>query len=159
MTNTKGLRTLKWDELAVYFNNLPNKGDFSPKDLVDYFHFRYLEQTNVRIWTSPNYIRQKQAAKKILALYGNEYSIRLVDTLFQKYDTLLNRNFFDIKWSLGLISSEKMGWLLEKLFVECNKTKPNRIFTLLQKPRNTWTDEDSVFFSRYLKGELNGTTA
>lgn len=151
------LRKLEWEDIVIYFAELLNKDDIQPKDLVDYFHFRYLENTNIRIWTAPNYVRQTSLAKKVLSLYGGEYSLRLVDTLFEKYYEIMRRRFEDIRWSLGLISSDKMGWLLEKLYLECNKARPNKIFSLLQKPRNEWSEEETELFNAYLRGEKNGS--
>lgn len=150
------LRKLAWEEIIPYFSSMQDK-EITPKDLVDYFHFKYLENTNIRIWTVPDYVRQTSLARKLLSLYGGEYSLRLVDTLFEKHQELMGRRFSDIKWSLGLISSDKMGWLLEKLYLECNKARPNKIFTLLQKPRNEWTDEEKDFFNSYLRGERNAS--
>ncbi len=151
------LRSLDWEQLVDYFVRLQNKDQILPKDLVDYFHFRYLENTNIRIWTVPNYFRQNALARKVLSLYGGEYSLRLVDVLFEKHNELLGRRFGDIQWSLGLISSDKMGWLMEKLYLECNKSRPNKVYLLLQKPRSQWTDEENRFFNSYLKGERNGS--
>jgi len=156
-TPKTNLRKLEWESIVEYFSEFSNKDEILPKDLVDYFHFRYLENTNIRIWTVPNYIRQSGLAKKLLSLYGGEYSLRLVDVLFEKHHELMGRTFADIKWSLGLLSSDKMGWLMEKLYIECNKSRPNKIYTLLKKPRNEWTDEEMNFFNAYIKGEKNGS--
>lgn len=165
-TEKVSLRKLDWPDLITYFTLLPTKGEnFSSKDLVDYFRYKYISETNLGRWCPPDYLRQTASAKKILALYGKELSIGLIDIMFEKHKEIFGKEFNQIIWSLGVLSSEKTGWLVEKIFIEYEKKnsieKNYEILRLLERPRSEWNFEEREKYSQYLQkqgAEQNGQT-
>lgn len=148
------LRNMAWDDIVVYF--LFELEIKKPKDLVDYFHFKYLTNYGINRWTQPNYITQNGSAKKLIDIYGIEYSIKLIDTLFDSYSSIFNKNFSEIHWSIGLLSSDKTGWIIERLIKTIEKkesTEKNDLLRkLLDKPRAQWTPEDVEEFQKMNSG-------
>lgn len=146
------LREYDWPDIIGYFTLLPAVDKFTAKDLVDYFHFKYLNKTGLERWTTPNYRTQKSCATKLMRLYGKEMSIHMIDILFKKHKDILGKDFRDIIWSLGLLSSDKTGWILERIFNEFSKEKKDFISQLLKKPRKEWTTEEHERFQEYIEG-------
>jgi hypothetical protein len=161
-TEKVSLRKLDWPDLIVYFSLLPSKENFSSKDLVDYFQYKYISEISLERWCSPNYLKQTSCAKKILSLYGKDLSIGLIDIMFEKHKEVFGKEFNQIIWSLGVLSSEKTGWLVEKMLIEYEKKnsidKNYEIQRLLQKNRADWNYEEREKYSQYLKGAENGQT-
>ena len=149
------LRKADWADVITYFTLLSDKEKFSAKDLVDYFHFKYLCRLGIERWTSPNYRRQTSCANKLMDLYGKDLSINLVDALFKYHKTDLNRDFADMQWSLGILSSEKMGWVIEKLLVamtrEVADDKASVLRRLFTKPRQEWTLDETKLYQELLQ--------
>lgn len=156
--NITNLRKLDWADLIVYFIELESKEDFGPKDLVDFFHFQYMRKVDLGRWITPSYIREVPRAKIILNLYGKDYSISLVKILFEKYREIFRKEFNEIIWSLGIISSEKTGFLMERAMIEIKKEGSNERLDILEKlnkkDRDTWTSEDNMLYHKLIKGEL-----
>lgn len=148
------LRKMDWPDIIAYFSLLPSKENFASKDLVDYFQFKYLNQTSLNMWVSPNYLRQTSAAKKILSLYGKDLSIGLIDTMFLKYREVFGKEFNQIIWSLGVLSSEKTGWLVEKILLEYQKKVKEDRLSFKNKPRSEWSFEEREVYEKEL---TNGT--
>lgn len=152
------LRKLDWPDIIVYFTNM-DKDCSTSKDLVDYFHFLYLSKIDTGKWSTPDYIRQTGSAKKLISLYGSA-SFTLVDTLFDRYKQILGREFQDIRWSLGLLSSEKTGWIMERVFLEINNKesieKKDVIKRILAKNRQEWSIEEIDTFNDYIKENNDG---
>lgn len=153
------LRAMDWPDVITYFTTLPSKEAFSPHDLCDYFHFRFLDAGRINKWTVPNYKRCYASSEKLLSLYGKEFSVSIIDILFRKYNILMDRPFESIHWGMGLLSSDKMGWLLEKIiriYVQENDNR-NEVVVLLRKPRALWSYEETKKFLSLISGEqLNG---
>lgn len=151
------LRLLDWPDIIVYCINLKTKEELTPKDLVDYFHFRYINIKGLERWTVPQYRTQTAAAKKVLALYGPKFSIKIIDILFDKHELVFGKDFGQIIWSIGIISSEKTGRIMERVFEEYNKEKRDDshgiVSRLLSKPRSTWTLEERKIFEDALTKE------
>ncbi len=149
------LRKLDWADIITHFTLLPESGEFCAKDLVDYFQYKYICQIQLNRWIPPNYLRQTACAKKVLALYGKELSIGLVDILFEKYKEIFDREFNQIIWSLGVLSSEKTGWLVEKALLEYEKKKSEDIKFVIsrleQKKRSEWTFEDREIYNQHIQ--------
>ncbi len=148
------LRKLDWSQLVMHFIDLKEKKSTSPLEIVDYFHFRYISLAGMNLWVSPDYIRQTPCAKKLLSLYGDKLTIELIDIMFDNYDELLHKKFSDIRWSLGMLSSEKMGWFMEKVFAiyEYNKStdKKDVLKRLLAKDRKDWTAQELEEFNKLI---------
>lgn len=148
------LKQLDWSKIIIYFSDLKNKESITPKEVVDYFHFRYVSGLGIDMWTSPDYIRQTMCAKKLLGLYGQKLTIDLIDIMFDNYNELMNKNFAEVRWSLGMLSSEKMGWFMEKVFkvYEYNRSteKKDILKRLLAKDRKDWTEEEVDDFTRLI---------
>ncbi len=147
---------MEWSEIVLHFLPYYEKSKPKAQDLVDYFHFRYLSNVGLDRWTTPNYITQKSCATKLMGLYGYKFSMDLIDALFDNYKTVMGREFSDIQWSLGMLSSERTGWILERLFKIIEKKgilDDNKIvLDLLKKPRKEWTSEEYKQFSRLTAG-------
>lgn len=154
------LRALDWPDLIVYFTNLRYQENLTAKDIVDYFRFRTLNGMGIERWTTPDYRVQTASAKKLLDLYGIDFTLELIDTLFESYQTVTGKDFGAISWSLGILSSEKTGWIMERLFQVYYSKKSvqqtDSIKRLLSKPRSSWTQEERQFFEQTIKGETNG---
>lgn len=144
------LRKLDWSDLIVYFVELLNQKDFSEKDLLDYFQFRYIDILGIERWVIPNYRMYTSSAKKLLDLYGKEFCIEIIDILFKDYETIFNKEFREIGWSIGLLSSDRTGWILERIFKLYYKSKSTSkrdfIARLLTKPRSQWTPDEREQF-------------
>ena len=147
------LRSLDWPDIIAYFAVLPNKESFNAKDLVDYFQFKYLNEKGFDRWITPNYITQKRCAVKLINIYGAKFSLTLIDILFRKYENILNKSFNEVIWSLGILSSEKTGWVLEKILIEFNEENKSEIEQLLKKPRGEWSAEEAIAFQKYMEGK------
>jgi hypothetical protein len=145
----ESLRSLAWADVIVYMVTLCSKQDFSSKDLVDYFHFKFVTELGIERWTMPNYIRQKQCAQRLMNLYGKDFSIKMIDCLFDHYEEFFHKSFNEIAWSLGILSSDKMGWLHVKLFDRIKQENSilasDRINDLLSR-RDSWTTEERTEF-------------
>lgn len=154
------LRSMDWPDLIVYFTNLRYGQSITAKDIVDYFRFRTLNGMGIERWATPDYRVQTASAKKLLDLYGEDFTLELIDTLFESYKTVTGKEFGAISWSLGILSSEKTGWMMERLFKVYYDKKSlgdtEAIKRLLAKPRSTWTQEERMFFEQTIKGETNG---
>jgi hypothetical protein len=155
----KSLRQLDWAEIIMYFLE-KKQSTMSERDVVDYFHFRILTGVGLNRWTSPNYIKQKPCATKLITLYGDKLTVEFIDTLFDFHKELFHKEFEEIYWSLGLLSSEKMGWLQTQVMVLWEKKKSlapdDIILTLMKKPRKEWTTEETELFNNALKEKNNG---
>lgn len=155
------LRKLDWAEIIIYFLDIKERYS-KPKDLVDYFHFKYLTGVGLNRWTNPNYITQSKCAEKIIDLYGVNFTIDLIDLLFKDYKEIFNKEFMEIRWSLGILSSDKTGWIFEKLLTKYNNSQKqdinSQILKLMEKERRNWTHEDFEKFDKLIKqrGEQNG---
>lgn len=151
---TINFRAMCWADIIVYFFALKDKQDFTDKDLVDYFHFKTIDTMSLDRWTVPNYKQQTGCAKKVLSLYGKEFSLAIIDCLFENYKQLFNKSFSEISWSLGLLSSDRMGWLHSKLFELIKKQKSvdlkDEIERLIQN-KDKWTVSDRERFLMLLK--------
>lgn len=149
-----GLREMDFPDLIAYFLELEDKEDLSPKDLVDLFHFQYLNCLNLDRWFTPNYIRESSCAKKVLQIYGKKDSVDLVKILFNNYREIFNRDFSEIRWSLGILSSEKTGFLVERALTILKKSKSSNkkdiLARLLAKPRKDWTFEENRLYNEIL---------
>lgn len=159
MKKEVSLRKLDWPEIIVHFTLLPSKVDFSSKDLVDYFQFRYINSTTIERWIPPNYLRQTSCAKKILGLYGRDLSIAFIDIMFDKHKEIFGKDFNQIIWSLGVLSSEKTGFILERIIKEYEKRKSEDdnfvLKRLLEKNRSEWMPEEREFYQKEI---ANGKT-
>ncbi len=146
----QSLRKLDWADVIVYFAMLPSKEKLDAKDLVDYFHFKYLSCLDIERWTAPDYIRQKACAQKLIDLYDIQFSMKLVDALFKYHKASLDK-----RWSLGILSSEKMGWLTEKLLLamanEHADDKASKLKKLFAKPRQDWTLEETELYTELIQ--------
>lgn len=157
----KSLRQLEWSDIVMYFLDLRSK-EMGPKDIVDYFHFKYLTGVGIERWTTPDYIRQTGCAKKMISLYGDKLTVEYIDILFRNYREILGKDFADVRWSVGILSSEKTGWILEKVFKiwakEISQDIDLEIKKLLTKGRSNWSREDAIKFTELMnkKGENNG---
>ncbi len=147
------LRKLDWADIIVYFIELKSSKSNKPKDLIDYFHFKYLTEIQLDRWTVPVYRFDTAKANKVLSLYGWDFSLHLIDLLFKEYNTLLRGGISDLStFRLGLLSGDSFGWLAEKLFVTVGKEKKNEIFKLLSKPREVWTQEETDEYRKLISG-------
>ncbi len=145
------LRSLDWNDVIVYFSTLRFEENITPKNLVDYFHFKYLDILQIGKWTTPNYLYEIPRARKILSLYGNAFAFSLIDLLFKEYNRVLGRGIQDVRsMGLALLSSDKYGWLMEKLLIihkeNTSKEKADIVARLLSKPRSDWTLEERDLF-------------
>lgn len=139
---------------------LRNNPVLTDKEIVDYFQFRYVTNLGVERWVPPDYVYQKASAKKLVGLYGVQFTLELIDSLFDNYQEIFKKKFFEIRWSLGLLSSDKAGWILEKVLLQIKNRsaidKSNGINELLNKPRNEWTPEDHLLFLQLNSGDKDG---
>lgn len=144
---------MPWTEVIVHCSTLKYNEDLKPKDLVDYFHFKYLDTLQIERWTVPNYKFDVPKARKLLSIYGKDFSFILIDLLFNEYNKLLNGGIEQIRsCGIGLLSADKYAWLSEKLIILHRKNvkeeKEFSIRKLLSKPRESWTTEE---FEQYKK--------
>ncbi len=157
----KPLTKQDWPDIITYFTLLKNKEDINHKDLVEYFHFKYIDLLEINRWTRPDYIKGTSAAKKLLKLYDSKFSIELIDLLFKNYSKYLTDGIKSIQFhGLGLLSSDRNGWLVEKLLLDHKKeisiNKKDIIKKLLEKPRESWTQEERDTFRKILTEDHNG---
>lgn len=143
-------KTMDWTDIIVHCVNLREKEEIAAKDLVEYFHFKYLTELGLERWTMPQYKTQTKSAEKLLREYGGKFSIIIIDILFDNYKTILRKDFAQIIWSLGLLSSDNAGWIMTAVLTEYNNLKSQDtqsiVKRLLSKPRSTWTIEERQLF-------------
>ena len=148
------LRKLNWADIIVHFTILKDREEFSTKDLLDYFQYKKLEKLEIINWSNPNYRLQTNSAKKLLEIYGKELSVEIVNILFDKFELFYppNKNICDL--TIGTLSSENTGWLLDKIMLEYKKIKGNQDIDvynrLLDKSQNQWTQEEFIEYQRIL---------
>ncbi len=151
----KSLRQMDWTDIIIHFIELRQRESLSDKELLDYFHFRYLTATGLDRWTMPNYRMYKASAKKLLDLYGKDFSIELIDLLFKEYKIVFNKEFGEVRWSIGLLSSDRTGWIIERLlkqyYKEKSTDKQDFIARLLARPRSQWTLEERKQFEEAIQ--------
>lgn len=158
------LKELPWSEVILYFLDIREKEKPTTKDISDYFHFRYLTGIGLEKWTSPIYQKEKAIVEKLLRSFDEKMSLELIDVLFDNYSKIYNRKFEEIWWNIGILTSEKCGWVQEKIMIEHAKLKSNdiesQISRIVSKPRKDWTTEEIETFQTLMrkKGELNGKT-
>jgi hypothetical protein len=149
-------RKTQWEDIIVNFVLLKDLDVINAKDIVDYFMFKYLTIRGFTYWVVPNYKTQVSCAKKLISLYGPKLTIDFIDILFDKYSKIFNKGFNDIVWSLGILSSDKSGWVLDKILEEYYLNKKITINNILNKKRSNWTDEEFEYYKNYLKEKENG---
>ncbi len=152
------LRAMSWEDVIVHFSTMPFNEKTTPKDLVNYFHFQYLNVLNIGRWTSPYYLREVPRAKKLLSLYGKDFSFYIIQLLFRRYNSILSRGIQDIKtYGLALLTSDDKGWITESLLFSDNKEKEtdrkSRMRILLSKTRSDWTRDEIDEFNKLLNSK------
>lgn len=159
MANTKILKTKQWDEIIMFFFELREKEELSPSEIVEYFHFKYLTELSINRWTAPSYKFETNSATKLLREYGTKEAIKYIDVLFDNYEKLLNKRFSEIPWSISLLTSERRGYIMTKIFVllkEQESTDKKAIMDrLLKKPRKDWSREELEQFTKLATGATN----